>query len=496
MPVTKLTQEQKEFLDDHGISLGSVFDARGMTRQVYHDEMKALGKVVAIGVTPCAREGHSIRSRHGHCIVCNPATLVFQERWDQDAFVYVAGSLSLRVVKIGFASDVENRITSLRVLGYAGADDWMALYWVETKHAGHHEYKAQQLLKIFAAPTKYVRDDREVDCLETFACDATHAIDAVRSVTSPIIQEWMNEQSLEAYCFKRVSGGRFVRKTDDRARKRAKPLVRARPKQRKQSAEQRKALGALSGSAETPLTVAPEDVDLYRAAKQGDAEAQYTLGEIYLDGLESDGVYIQQDYAESLKWCRLAAEQGHTTAQCQLAMMYLEGKGVPENPAAALRWYWKAAAGDYSAEACFTLANLYFDKRGVRPYVQEAYAWATIALLSRTYFSLAVELRNKLEVLLLNSNQLSGAIVRVSELLEEIRRAQQANPLSQEHVSPEKVGIDDGSLATGSSAESLRGFTVACPSCGKLNRMIASRADRDALCGHSDCRARLIRISS
>ena len=51
---------------------------------------------------------------------------------------------------------------------------------------------------------------------------------------------------------------------------------------------------------------------------------------------------VEQDYAESFKWCRLAAEQGNAKAQCNLAVMYVTGKGVEQNIDEAEYWAEKA----------------------------------------------------------------------------------------------------------------------------------------------------------
>jgi uncharacterized protein len=51
-----------------------------------------------------------------------------------------------------------------------------------------------------------------------------------------------------------------------------------------------------------------------------------------------------QDYAQALKWYRLAAAQGHAKAQYNLGAMYGKGQGVPQNYVQALKWLTLAAA--------------------------------------------------------------------------------------------------------------------------------------------------------
>jgi hypothetical protein len=71
-----------------------------------------------------------------------------------------------------------------------------------------------------------------------------------------------------------------------------------------------------------------------KAAKQGDAEAQYNLGLMYHFG---EG--ISQDYTEAAKWYRKAAKQGYADAQYNLCLMYYNGKGVQQDYAEAAKWY-------------------------------------------------------------------------------------------------------------------------------------------------------------
>ena len=83
-----------------------------------------------------------------------------------------------------------------------------------------------------------------------------------------------------------------------------------------------------------------EAVKWYRlAAEQGDANAQYNLGVMY-----HKGKGVPQDYAEAVKWYRLAAKQGVAEAQGNLGIMHREGKGVPQNNVMAHMWYNIASA--------------------------------------------------------------------------------------------------------------------------------------------------------
>jgi hypothetical protein len=77
-----LTAEQIDFLNSHNISLDKVFDASGFSLSEYKVIMKDQGKQIAYNVAPCQQYGHTLRTRAGHCIQCNPAAIAFIKRND------------------------------------------------------------------------------------------------------------------------------------------------------------------------------------------------------------------------------------------------------------------------------------------------------------------------------------------------------------------------------------------------------------------------------
>jgi hypothetical protein len=57
-----------------------------------------------------------------------------------------------------------------------------------------------------------------------------------------------------------------------------------------------------------------------------------------------NGVGVEKDLTEAVRWCRKAAEQGFANAQYNFALMYVNGIGVDKDPTEALRWRQAAAA--------------------------------------------------------------------------------------------------------------------------------------------------------
>ena len=88
-------------------------------------------------------------------------------------------------------------------------------------------------------------------------------------------------------------------------------------------------------------------------AEQGNALAQYNLGQMYRQGQG-----VPQDYQEAGRLYRLSAEQGDAIAQCNLGGMYNEGKGVPQDDKEAVKW-WKLAAGQHDEQAQFILERIH-----------------------------------------------------------------------------------------------------------------------------------------
>ena len=78
---------------------------------------------------------------------------------------------------------------------------------------------------------------------------------------------------------------------------------------------------------------------MYKRQEQGYARAQFNLGFMYYYGRG-----VPRDFAEVVKWYRMAAEQGHARAQYNLGLMYRRGQGVPQDETEAVKWYRKAAA--------------------------------------------------------------------------------------------------------------------------------------------------------
>lgn len=72
---------------------------------------------------------------------------------------------------------------------------------------------------------------------------------------------------------------------------------------------------------------------MHAASYFGDADAQYKVGELYLDDAELGDSPLQ-----SARWLNLAARKGHAGAQAKLGNMLFNGQGIEADPIEGLMW--------------------------------------------------------------------------------------------------------------------------------------------------------------
>ncbi|MDR2560167.1 MAG: SEL1-like repeat protein [Holophagales bacterium] len=102
------------------------------------------------------------------------------------------------------------------------------------------------------------------------------------------------------------------------------------------------------------------------AAEQGDAKAQWELGEMCYGPLGDD--------AAAAEWHSKAAAAGHANAQWRLGWMLEHGFGVQKDKAKAAEWYQRAAEQGLAVAQHF-LGEMYYDGDGVQQDRQKAAEW-------------------------------------------------------------------------------------------------------------------------
>jgi S1-C subfamily serine protease len=139
-----------------------------------------------------------------------------------------------------------------------------------------------------------------------------------------------------------------------------------------------------------------EAVRWYRmAANQGHAIAQFNLG-----GMFHYGYGVLTNYDDAMRWYRKAAEQGYPEAQNDLGWMYYTGQGVPQNSTEAVRQYRKSADQGH-AGAQKALGWMYQNGQGLPQNYVQGYLWYNLAVSrlpasDREKLDLAINFRNEL----------------------------------------------------------------------------------------------------
>lgn len=105
--------------------------------------------------------------------------------------------------------------------------------------------------------------------------------------------------------------------------------------------------------------------DLQKAAKSGQAAAQFYLATRYQSGTD-----VSKDMKQAFTWFKSAADQGISSAQLNVGRMYADGIGISKNESSA-RQYFEKAASHGDNRASFNLAVMEEQKKNY----MGAYQW-------------------------------------------------------------------------------------------------------------------------
>ena len=112
-----------------------------------------------------------------------------------------------------------------------------------------------------------------------------------------------------------------------------------------------------------------------KAAEEGDALAQFSLGQFY-----EQGSIVPKNDTEAVKYYTMAAKNEHPDACYKLAKCYAEGLlGLQKNDTESAKWYERAAENG-SFLSLIPLGNIYEKGKGVPKDLIKAYMWYSLAL--------------------------------------------------------------------------------------------------------------------
>ena len=145
---TMLTPGELAFLKSQNLTADDVYDGRYQSAARWKAGVRVAGLALVLGAA-CSRGGHRLRTRSGHCAQCDTRNIAYQDRHHSPGYVYIAGSLSAKLLKIGIAVDVEQRKRNLRHQAYGGIHDWEMLFYAKVENRGKVEREALRLLQRF-----------------------------------------------------------------------------------------------------------------------------------------------------------------------------------------------------------------------------------------------------------------------------------------------------------------------------------------------------------
>lgn len=197
-----LKPSELAFLRRQNLTADDVFDARGKSQAYWFEAIKEAGKTVALG-SPCKKSGHRLRSRKGHCVQCDTSKLAFAGRYDTKQYLYIAGSLHARLIKIGVCKDLLQRNKQICTERHGDARDWEIIYAVEIDRAGEIEARVLDRLGQFAIQSHYWKNGFLQQSIELRRCSISQAMEAMTTeIDGKDFYVGMNWRDKSAYEFR------------------------------------------------------------------------------------------------------------------------------------------------------------------------------------------------------------------------------------------------------------------------------------------------------
>jgi hypothetical protein len=118
-----------------------------------------------------------------------------------------------------------------------------------------------------------------------------------------------------------------------------------------------------------------------KSADHNDSDAQCDLGIMYLEGKG-----VEKNEKKAVDYFQKAAEQGHADAQLNLAVSYENGEGIAKDMTKAIIWYCKAVEqGD--ADAQIQLERLLTDELNSEKAKSDIFNWLQQAAVQNLKFA-------------------------------------------------------------------------------------------------------------
>ncbi len=198
-----LTKAELDFLKQKGFTKNDVYNGLGIKQKYWMSLVKKEGKPIALG-NPCTYEKHRLKWPSGHCAQCNPRNIGkgFSDRFSQTKYIYIAGSLSHKVMKIGIGDDPEQRLAVLRRQPYAGVPDWQLLFHMKVPNSARLEHEAISSLSKHVVRLGYFKDGGKQTAIEVIKCSYVDALKAIAKSAKTAESDPWQSPKVGSYEFK------------------------------------------------------------------------------------------------------------------------------------------------------------------------------------------------------------------------------------------------------------------------------------------------------
>lgn len=195
--IDNLSEDEHNFLKSLNVPISQCFDANGLAVNRCRQSMKDLEKIIAYNSTLCGA-GHKIRTRSGHCIQCDTSRLRYSQRYAEQGYIYIAGSYSSELIKIGSTNNYKNREASLNGENYGGLNDWELISYYKCKNSGKIETTTHTFLQQYIVLKEYQKNRLTQTAREIFKCNYKKCKEALyNSIGDQTVKEKYENIELE-----------------------------------------------------------------------------------------------------------------------------------------------------------------------------------------------------------------------------------------------------------------------------------------------------------
>lgn len=123
-----------------------------------------------------------IRSRSGHCVVCDVTRIAFVKRSFKYGFLYLFGSKSKQFLKLGMTTEkIENRLQKLKSRQVGGTQDWEVSLTLKVDNTNLHEFNLHKILKEYKVNSSFYQG---TESKELFRCSYFKVLDVIKTYIS------------------------------------------------------------------------------------------------------------------------------------------------------------------------------------------------------------------------------------------------------------------------------------------------------------------------